>query len=187
MSKEDKLFGVCAPPNNFFGIYPHEVTSPVSLVTLSEATKGMIQAFFAVRQSQILFTPVPLTAHVLWIMDGSCTIHLALEEVVDVEQNNALIGVLPKSVKARPPKNGFKKLGHPTLILPLGEVDARLAGEIWYDPVRDPEGRKLWCLTNDSGRYGTRQGQLREHLEAASGIFESFGLYFTVDFVSPPD
>lgn len=184
MAEEDNRFGQCAAAADHLGIYPHETIHPKSRVTLSDETAPMIRAFFQPVQDQVLFTPIPISAHVLWVMDCNCTIHLALEEVIDIERDNAIIGVLSKATMAQPPRGTFKKLGHPTL-LRKGEVNARIAGEIYYDPEKDPAGEKLWCLTNESGRYGLRAGQTREHLEAVSGIFNAFGLYFSLRYVKP--
>ncbi|MBY5387688.1 hypothetical protein [Rhizobium leguminosarum] len=184
MSEEDARFGRCAVPTEHLGIYPHEIIPPKSLVTLTDETAPMIRSFFNLAQEQTLFTPIPISVHVLWIMDCSCKIHLALEEMIDITRDNAVIGVLPKASSAQPPRGSFKKPGHPTL-LPKGETDARIAGEIYFDPEKDPSGKRLWCLTNESGRYGLRAGQSRDHLEAICGIFEEFELYFSMRYVKP--
>lgn len=94
-----------------------------------------------------------------------------------------LIGVLPRAVKAQPVRP-FLKLGHPTLI-PSADKRARIAGEIVHDPDMSPDGRRPWCLTNASGRYGLRPWQTPDHLEAVSRYFEGFGLYFTTWFQQP--
>ncbi|NOV15442.1 hypothetical protein E5S70_04950 [Ensifer adhaerens] len=178
----NELYGVCGEAGAY-GIANHETVLPSSRVTLTEETAPMIRSFFQVEQpQQKLFTPIPRSVHVLWLIDCAGAVHLALEEMVDNE--GTLLGVLAKAAAAQPPK-GFKKLGHPTL-LSEGEVMARIAGEIYYDPEADKSGSgKLWCLTNDSGRYGLREGQTREHLEAACRYFEKFHLYFSTRYTKP--
>lgn len=178
----DERYGVCGPAGAY-GIGTHETRFPSSRVTLAKDTAPMVRSFFQVLQpQQKLITPIPRSVHVLWIMDGAGTVHLALEEIVD--DKGTLLGVLPKAAQAQPP-GGFKKLGHPTL-LPEGEVTARIAGEIYYDPDADKSGSgKLWCLTNESGRYGLRKGQTREHLEAACRYLEEFDLYFSTRYTKP--
>lgn len=186
MSEDDRLYGVSAPAKKILGIYAHETKPPVSLVSLTKESASMVKSFFNTAHEQILFTPIPISVHVLWIMDVNCQIHLALEEMVDVTNGYEILGVLPRAVSVRPPRGSYHKLGHPTL-LPKGEVDARIAGEIIFDPEQDPAGERKWCLTNESGRYGLRSGQLYEHLQAACRMFESFELYFATYFIQPQD
>jgi hypothetical protein len=119
----------------------------------------------------------PESCHILWLIDRQGDLWVAAEELLD--SNGDFIGVMPRSVIARPASS--VKLGHPSLLPDKSDLAARIGGEIYYDPL---DG-KHWCITNASGRYGLRPGQQISHLEAAAGKFAEHGLHCWVYFVTP--
>ncbi|MBB3568725.1 hypothetical protein [Rhizobium sp. BK491] len=175
----DELYGTCDLPAR--PVAQHELNyRPMSHMTLNDETAAFLKSYMDQAAPVKLYHPSAQTSHILWLIDENGVMHIAVEEIIN--EDGTLIGVLPKSILARPPKDELRKLGHPSL-LPPGQTKARIGGEIGYDPGGH-DGRE-WCLTNESGRFGTCPGRTEAHLQAACGIFEDFDIYLAYEFYSP--
>ncbi|MBC2775605.1 hypothetical protein H6M51_22325 [Rhizobium sp. AQ_MP] len=176
----DMLYGPARPAGGN-GVQPHELTlHPRSWQKLDSASATALDAYLARAAALHLSNLFPEIFHLLWIVDEEGDLWFSVEEVVD--QSGVTIGMLPKTVQARP--LNLMKLGHPALIadpLKLG----RIGGEVVFDPDDPDDSGRNFCLTNASGRYGLRSGQRREHLQSVAGKFEENGLSFWLDFQTP--
>lgn len=176
----DIVYGPALPAGGH-GIQPHEMSSsPRSRQKLDQKSAAALAIYLEQMAELHLSNLLPEIFHLLWIVDEDGDLWFSVEEVID--ESGATIGILPKSVQARP--LNLHKLGHPTLIADDRKL-ARIGGEVVFDPDA-PEGNgRRFCLTNASGRYGLRSGQRPEHLEAVAGKFVENGLHFWLDFQTP--
>lgn len=172
----DQLFGESLPAGK--PILPHEEAKwPRSIVQLTAETAPHLLAYLDREHPMELPKLYPESCHVLWLIDRQGEIWFAAEELIDSE--GQFIGVMPRSLLAKP--RTTTKLGHPSLLPDKSDLTARIGGELVYDPV---DG-KDWCITNASGRYGTRPGQTEDHLEAAARKFTEHGIHCWVYFITP--
>jgi hypothetical protein len=144
----DELYGVCSPAGSV--IEPHELRlSPLSLTELTTATSSAVASYLTATPAINLTSIFAQTYHVLRLIDEDGRVHIAIEEIID--GNDERVGALPLSRHARPPN--VKKLGHPSLLYGHS-LNARIGGEIIFDPAwgAGPD----WVLTDKSGRYGLR-------------------------------
>ncbi len=170
----DPIYGPSSAANGI--VHGHETSQqPESLMELNATTAPLLKEYLECKAPMAAVNVMAKTCHLLWIIDPQGRLFFAVEEMID--EDGELIGVLPKSIDARPAT--FQKLGHPSLLSPGLNKDARIAGEIEYDPVK---GGPDWVLTNSSRRYGTREQAKPEHLDAVAGMFNDYGLYFRVKF-----
>lgn len=175
----DERFGPSRPPSNR-KIEDHErLYHPMSKIEITSQTAPVIADYLKRLPHFELSSIIASTFHMLWLIDTSGRMFLAMEELVD--GNGTKIGALPNAVGLIYPD--YKKLGHPSL-LDHGTDDARIAGELTYDPDFDPGGPD-WVLSNKSGRYGTRPWQTSAHLEAVGGFLANLGLHVACWFVPP--
>ncbi|WP_050999893.1 hypothetical protein [Sinorhizobium fredii] len=174
MTKLDKLYGPCLPPGK--PINQHELDHlPRTLQRLDENSAPLLIDYLARQNGLFIPNAFPVTCHVLWVVDEPGEVWFSSEEII--QDDGELIGILPKKISARPKE--FIKLGHPSLL--TGNRFARLGGELVYDPVDGVD----WCITNSSGRYGLREHQKAEHLEAVAGKFAQHGLHCWTHFEPP--
>lgn len=112
---------------------------------------------------QHLFSSFPI----LWIVDVSGQIILALEELVDTNHGTF---VAARSRISR--DNGrFERLGHPSL---LADKQGRIGGEIVFD-----RRALTWEISNSSGRFGystLSASRTQAHLNAVRDVFYDFGI-----------
>lgn len=176
----DVLFGPALPAGGN-GIQAHEMSfSPRSRQKLDQRSAVGLADYLSQLSDLHIGNLFPEICHLLWIVDENGDLWFSVEEVID--GSGATIGILPKSVQARP--LNLQKLGHPALIGDQLKL-ARIGGELVYDPD-DPDGSgRTFCLTNASGRYGLRSGQRMEHLQAVASKFAENGLHFWLDFQTP--
>lgn len=178
----DALYGQCLEPGSAHSEY-EENNQPQSRQLLNDATAKHLKEYLDCKHPLSLINLVPQVCHILWLMDERGDIWFAVEEVILPHKAGGgfdTIGILNKAFAARPDRDNYVKLGHPSL-LEKGELNARIGGEIVYDPGDGHD----WCVTNDSGRYGTRKGTTKAMLIAVVEKFKEFGLYFEHDFVPP--
>lgn len=175
MSLDDR-FGECLEAGR--PIEPHELTrSPNSLIELTQETAKSLIDFMTAFDDHL--SPFVRNYHILWLVDQAGRLRVAFEEVID--PSGVTIGALAKPIGARPISP--IKLGHPSLLGLDEPKNARIGGEIIFDP--DFDGQHKWVLTNKSGRYGLRAGQTEKHLVNAVGLFASLGLYLSHWFTPP--
>ena len=154
--------------------------SPASLTELSDATAPIISQYMETAIKGLKITQV---AHdmlpILWVLDRDGRIHLALEEVYE-DSGGGCCFPLARGVKV---PNGFRKLGHPSLIEGGSKV-ARIGGELLYDP--DPDfGVEGWIITNGSGRFGYGEHRVEKHLRNVADVFEAYGISVDVYYIPP--
>lgn len=176
----DDMYGICSECALGRSISDHELQfTPHSLQRLNKKTAKSLKKLLELRSTLKFLNIMPKLYHILWVMDERTDIYFALEEVID--QSGQPISFLMRNVSAR--TNGsYLKLGHPSLL--KGDRRARIGGEIIYDYNEDND-ESQWLLTNSSGRYGLREGQVKAHLEAVASKFNQFGLSFRIDFIPP--
>ena len=110
----------------------------------------------------------------LWVIDTDGTFCFALEEVVDIPNEQFQF---PLSRHLATP-DGHVKLGHPSL---LGDARAaRLGGELTHDEDFGPHG---WVLSNKSGRYGLLRGVEPAHLDAVVDLLVGFDIRVDSNFI----
>jgi hypothetical protein len=172
----DALYGPCSPPG--LPIKEHELAfQPRTLQRLDENSAPLLIDYLARQNGLLIPNAFPVTCHVLWVVDEPGELWFSSEEII--QDDGELIGILPKKVSARP--KIFTKLGHPSL-LTGDDRFARIGGELVYDPDEGVD----WCITNSSGRYGLRQHQRPEHLDAVAVKFARHGLHCWTYFEPPP-
>lgn len=176
MSKKDldEKFGNLRQPTK---IDDWEDRAPASLVRLSEPVGKWLSELEGLAQKQ-LFSAMLRSNTYLWVMDGTGTIWIAVEEVAIVQPDAGFMGY--------PRRRGFadgveqKKLGHPTLIRDDEARAARIAGELALDFF---DQRCQWVLNANSGRYCADEPPSEDQLKAVADEFEKFGVEVTVDDV----
>ncbi|TBY49360.1 hypothetical protein [Rhizobium leguminosarum] len=174
----DNLYGPMAEPAS----PPKDVEkqyNPISLQQLSETTAPLLRAYMeSAEQGLKLPQVIHDTAVLLWLIPEDEHVLFAAEEVID-----KATGVF-WSIRARddrlPVPDDKIRIGHPSLLTNGEDKRARIGGEIIYAA---DEGR--WYINNASGRFGLREHQTRENLEAAAGLFTNFGIHLIVDFIPP--
>lgn len=109
---------------------------------------------------------------ILWIVDRSGQIRMAVEEAYRINPKFVTIPILRENTRG---SAGWFKLGHPSLVQNEDAL-ARIGGELQF--VED-----VWLLTNRSGRYGTLSDRRKEHLENVAQCLQQFGLRVEPDFL----
>lgn len=125
----DNLYGKARGPAKPIKA-PELVYPPKSVQKLDPDSAVWLKQYLCCEHDLRAIGLLPKFAHMLWIMDTHGDIYFAVEEMIDDVGN--LIGVLPKSISARPER--MTKLGHPSLI-PHAQKLARIGGELVYDPL----------------------------------------------------
>nr|WP_316653273.1 hypothetical protein [uncultured Gellertiella sp.] len=167
----DESFGLLRLPEK---IEPWEKgRSPASLAVLDEDVAACLAAMQQLAQNRLL-KPSARAKTYIWAVDARGTIQIAIEELAAWEQIAQYAGY--------PRRRGFhhpseeKKLGHPTL---LGEMGARIAGELAFDEIDD---KLHWVLNANSGRYCRSLPPSKEQLDRVAAIFRELGVGVTVDY-----
>jgi len=144
---------------------------PESLTKLTDETAPLLKALMEAAANGLplargLFAHTPM----LWVLDGSGEIFIALEEVVT---NDTYRFLRPRSRRDNMHDERETRLGHPSLV--GGDCMARLGGELSYDPGW---GSQLegWFISNASGRYGMQKGHADRHLRNVCDLFSNFGI-----------
>jgi hypothetical protein len=152
--------------------------APLSLQLLDNTTAPLLLAYLSSARNGL---KIPAVNHsvlpILWVIDGSGRFRFALEEVVDITNEQFMF---PLSRHLATP-DGHAKLGHPAL-LPPDDKTARLAGELLFDPDFGQHG---WVISNKSGRYGLVSGVTRPHLSAVVRRLADFGIRVDEYFLPP--
>lgn len=173
----DEDFGPCRPAGGR-GVAKHELQrTPHSLQQLDVSSAAWLKSYLAAARDG-LRTPqiVHQANNLLWLVDDPGEIWFAIEEVVHVDTGK-LLYTYHGNYDVRAPEQHVT-LGHPALL--RGAENARIGGEIKWS--RHGNG---WIITNKSGRYGTRQGQTKAHLEAVAGKFNAYGISLVPTFYDP--
>ena len=139
----DVIYGVPLEPSD---ISPWEVErTPLSLTCLDEAGERL--RAFAHGCRSTTFENVATSVTLLWAMEPSGKVAVAVEELAELPNGDELTGHPRRRNYPRHPSEE-KKLGHPCLV---GHGQARIAGELFLDQTE--EGRLLWHMNVNSGRY----------------------------------
>lgn len=112
------------------------------------------------------FEAVATSFTLIWAMDESGEIHVAVEELAQVEDER-VDGGFPMRRNFPVLVPGEKKLGHPCLV---HDMRARAAGELYIDEY---EGKKSWFLNFQSGRFH-REVERRPTADQANNIARLF-------------
>lgn len=174
----DEFFGILVEAGKVDPIEKAKV--PASLTELSDATaatilKYMETAVEGLRITQVSHEMLPI----LWVLDKKGRIHLALEEVYEVAEGGRRFPLARGFIVPE----GFRKLGHPSLIDSEEKV-ARIGGELLYDP--DPEfGVGGWVITNSSGRFGYGEQRIEKHLRNVADVFATYGISVDIYYIPP--
>jgi hypothetical protein len=170
----DRNFGDAINPNR---VEPLEGSmKPLSYNILSKDTAKilrdlMMSATCDLKISEYTHRCLPI----LWLIDESGNIIIALEEVYISSDRD----FLHPRFKGQDLSDMQARLGHPALV---GGKAARIGGELIFDPGATPP---TWVLTNESGRYGLRSGRTRQHLENAAAAFRALGIELDAFFTNP--
>jgi hypothetical protein len=109
---------------------------------------------------------------IIWLVDTIGRLRFSIEELV-------LFGVprgIPKHQKCELHATA-DKLGHPALV---GGANARIGGEIFFDPTADPPN---WFINNKSGRYGLHPSRTSVHLDNVAHQFAKYGITLQKKFI----
>ncbi|WP_157083667.1 hypothetical protein [Bradyrhizobium manausense] len=157
----DRVFGEALAPDRIDSLETE--LRPQSLHRLSRDTARLLKQMMAVTEkglgvTRYVYSELPI----LWVVDSVGKLWFSIEEVVNTTTREY---IFPRARNFRTAK-GMQKLGHPSLI---EAGPGRIGGEILFDLGRKPTA--AWCITNASGRYGTRPGRTPDHLaNAAKGV-----------------
>ncbi len=173
----DEEYGRCEAPGR--DVNPHEHNyRPQSLQRLTEETAPILRSYLATAERGLAVPRIlHRTTNLLWIVDGVGDLWFAIEEIVH-QDSGELLYTYPRTRSLKPPPEHVK-LGHPSLLSAI-DKHARIGGEIQWVPRYN-----RWVLVNQSGRYGDRPWQTKNHLDAVARKFNQFGIDFHVVFWSP--
>ncbi|MBT9291403.1 hypothetical protein [Prosthecodimorpha staleyi] len=132
---------------------PLDGRAAAALLAISEsATHGAI------------LEPAGSRLSVLWLVDATGTVRLAMESMTD------LSGAFAPRLRRVPLPSGWFAIGHPLLV---GLGPGRIGGELtWTGEMGEPG----WWLNNRSGRYSRYPSRTLRHLENVAEVFASFAL-----------
>ncbi|OSI62573.1 hypothetical protein BSZ18_18630 [Bradyrhizobium canariense] len=162
----DETFGEALAPDR---VDPLEgELRPQSLHRLSRDTARLLKQLMVVTEkglgvTRYVYSELPI----LWVVDSVGKFWFSIEEVVNATTREY---IFPRARYFRTAE-GTQKLGHPALI---EAGPGRIGGEILFDLHYKPSA--AWCITNGSGRYGTRPGRTPDHLANAAKEFARYGI-----------
>jgi hypothetical protein len=174
----DKAYGPLIPPQSFrsgqSGYQPWEDRcSPSSLGMLNSVTAPSLkQVMDYVSLGWNVAEVLTNDIIIIWLVDAAGQIWIAFEELV---LNGQPLGI-PKHQTMELTKRA-DKLGHPALV---GCSNARIGGEILFDPTRIPSS---WIINNKSGRYGVHPSRTAAHLDNVKGQFSALGINLVARFI----
>jgi len=162
----DEIFGEALDPIRVDALEGQ--LRPQSLHLLSRNTARLLKRLMAVTEkglgvTRYVYSELPI----LWVVDSMGKLWFSIEEVVNASTQEY---IFPRA-RNFPAAEGMQKLGHPALI---EAGPGRIGGEILFDLDLKPSG--AWCITNASGRYGTRPGRVPNHLANAAREFARYGI-----------
>jgi hypothetical protein len=162
----DALYGEAKEPTR--PVSEHECKhTQVSLQRLdSTSAPALAEHMGTVSEQKLAFqTFLHEVAPFIWLIDSCGEFWFALEEAV---------GPTRAILSTKLPPEGYVKLGHPAILTNQGTLEARIGGELGFDPAFNAD--YPWVLTNASGRYGIGMGRTSVHLENVKELLSGFGI-----------
>ncbi|MDH6269169.1 hypothetical protein M2360_004595 [Rhizobium sp. SG_E_25_P2] len=175
----DERFGQCRPAARPVAEVEQHI-QPRSLQRLADVA-AVLKTYLECAGDLAIPAVFHETAPILWLVDEDGAIRIAMEEVV-LRDTGALRYILPRN--GPPMEAHHVRLGHPALLDPVepGMVkEARIGGELFYDPVR--YSPVSWVISNNSGRYGKREGITRSHINNVRDVFASYDIQVRPFFI----
>jgi len=154
---------------------PAEATvQPLSLQRLTAKSAKLLKRLMRVTEqglgvARYTYSELPI----LWVVDFQGRIWFALEEIINIENNEFVFPRLRKTKASAV----HQRLGHPAL---LGGAGGRIGGELIFNVDSSPQA---WFINNASGRYGLQHGRTAAHLFNVSQDFARYGIRLRQEFI----
>jgi hypothetical protein len=121
---------------------------PVSTSTLSDDLGQSLLMFLKAATTNLLQT-ASRSLTFLWGMEADGKVKIAVEEVARINGKPAPMG-FPSRRGMRKDLTLDDKLGHPCI---MSTNEARIAGELYLDQASSSDGRLVWRINAQSGRF----------------------------------